>query len=160
MAREIVLETMTSDHDHDVVVFLIGMRINRFWRIDKWLPTAMAMPKMLREVLSDPTSGCRAASTSVSGRTILTIQYWDSVEQLLGYAHDRDAEHRPAWQAFNRRSGGSSAVGIFHETYHVPVGNFETVYRAMPPYGLASATDSLVPVAKRGARARDRFAGV
>ena len=39
---------MTHDFDGDLVVFLIGMRINRLWKIHKWLPIARAMPRMLR----------------------------------------------------------------------------------------------------------------
>jgi hypothetical protein len=34
----------------DFVVFLIGMRISRFWKFHKWIPVARAMPKMLVEL--------------------------------------------------------------------------------------------------------------
>jgi hypothetical protein len=39
-------ERMTINFEGNFVVFLIGMRINRFWKIHKWLPVASAMPKM------------------------------------------------------------------------------------------------------------------
>lgn len=147
----------SSDREH-VVVFLIGMRINVLWRVRDWFPTFAAMPGMLRELLSDPTSGCRSARTYVSGCTFLVVQYWDSVDQLLVYAHRTDAKHRPAWTAFNRRAARSATVGIFHETYAVPAGAYETIYRAMPPYGLAAATDSLAAIGRRGEGARERLA--
>lgn len=153
---KIIEDRMTSDHRGSIVVFLIGMRINRLWAPWRWVPVFLAMPGMLRELLTDPASGCRGARTYLSGRTFLVVQHWDSVEQLLGYAHDTESKHRPAWQAFNRRAAKSSAVGIFHETYAVPAGGCESVYRAMPPFGLAAATDSLVPVGHRGGLARDR----
>ena len=40
---------MTHQHDGELVVFLIGMRFNRPWRVDKWLPAFVAMPRMLAE---------------------------------------------------------------------------------------------------------------
>jgi Domain of unknown function (DUF4188) len=48
---------MTADVDGEVVVFLIGMRINRWWKVHKWMPVAAAMPRMLRELALDPESG-------------------------------------------------------------------------------------------------------
>ena len=48
---------MTALMDEDFVVFLIGMRINRWWRPDVWLPVAMAMPRMIEELEADPESG-------------------------------------------------------------------------------------------------------
>lgn len=148
----------TADHDADVVVFLIGMRINRWRSVRYWVPVLLAFRPMIRELLRDPSSGCRSARTYLSGRTILTVQYWDSVEQLLSFAHAPQARHRQAWRAFNRNAAKTTAVGIFHETYSVPSGHYETIYRAMPPSGLAAATDSVAPLARRGITARERLA--
>jgi hypothetical protein len=157
---EVIAETTTADHDGDVVVFLIGMRINRWRSVRHWVPVVLAFLPMIRELLADPNSGCRSVRTFFSGRTILTVQYWDSAEQVIAYARDPEAKHRPAWRNFNRNAGQSAAVGIFHETYSVPSGHYETVYRAMPPFGLANATNSVAPVARRGITARDRLAAL
>jgi hypothetical protein len=157
---EVIAETTTADHDGDVVVFLIGMRINRWRSVRHWVPVVLAFLPMIRELLADPNSGCRSVRTFFSGRTILTVQYWDSAEQVVAYARDPKAKHRPAWRNFNRNAGQSAAVGIFHETYSVPSGHYETVYRAMPPFGLANATNSVAPVARRGITARDRLAAL
>ena len=46
----IVAERMTAQIDGEIVVFLIGMRINRLWKVHKWLPVARAMPRMLAEL--------------------------------------------------------------------------------------------------------------
>jgi len=32
----------------DFVVFLIGMRINKPWKVHRWLPVFIAMPSMIR----------------------------------------------------------------------------------------------------------------
>ena len=45
-------QRMTVKLEGDFVVFLIGMRINKFWKIHKWLPVARAMPRMLKELRS------------------------------------------------------------------------------------------------------------
>lgn len=158
MASQPIAESMTADHHADVVVFLIGMRINRWRSIRYWAPVLLAFLPMIRELLHEPSSGCRSARTFFAGRTILTVQYWDTVEQLLSYAHDRQGKHRPAWRAFNRNAAKTTAVGIFHETYSVRSGDYETIYRAMPPSGLAAATGSVAPLARRGTTARDRLA--
>jgi hypothetical protein len=43
--------------DGEFVVFLIGMRINKFWKFHKFIPVAMAMPKMLKELYQNPNQG-------------------------------------------------------------------------------------------------------
>ena len=46
-----------ADLEGDFVVFLIGMRVNRPWKLHKWLPVARAMRPMVRELEADPNSG-------------------------------------------------------------------------------------------------------
>ena len=50
---------MTARMDRPFVVFLIGMRVNRWWRPDPWLPVAMAMPRMMKELEARPAPGLR-----------------------------------------------------------------------------------------------------
>ena len=47
-------QRMTAVIDRPFVVFLIGMRINKGWRPDLWLPVAMAMPRMISSMLWAP----------------------------------------------------------------------------------------------------------
>jgi hypothetical protein len=122
----------------DFVVFLIGMRINKPLRIDKWLPVANAMPKMLKELYANPELGLIHHEMWFS-RTLVLIQYWRSIEQLIAYSKNRNAEHLPAWQAFNKAVGTDGSVGIWHETYMVSDKKYETVYANMPPFGLGKA---------------------
>ena len=122
------------------VVFLIGMRINRLWEVWRWVPVAVAMPRMLVELAKNPDLGLLGRPrTFVSGRTIMVWQQWSSFEDLEAYARSADHVHLPAWGAFNRRSRGNASVGIFHETYLVDQATAEGVYVNMPPLGLGAA---------------------
>lgn len=147
---------MTHAYDgEELVIFLIGMRINQPWRFDQWLPVFRAMPGMLAELSSDPDSGLLGHSMNFSGGGPMLVQYWSSVEKLYGYAADPEAAHRPAWAAFNRRvREAPGVVGIWHETY--VAARAESIYLGMPPSGLAKAT-RLVPVSSRGDRAAARL---
>jgi hypothetical protein len=158
MAR-VIDRRVTAEMEGDFVVFLIGMRINKFWKAWKWLPVFLAMPKMVRELEQSPESGLLSASLYLGGpRRPMVVQYWHSFEHLETYARSRDSGHWPAWVAFNKRVGSSGDVGIWHETYLVPAGSYECVYNNMPPTGLGTAA-SLAPAAGRKATAAGR-AGV
>jgi hypothetical protein len=121
------------------VVFLIGMRINRLFAIHKWLPVARAMPPMLKELYANKDSGFLHAEFAIQWPGVTTIQYWRSFEALHAYAHDRDAKHMPAWAAFNRAVGNNGSVGIWHETYEIDPGHYESIYVNMPRWGLSAA---------------------
>jgi hypothetical protein len=128
---------VTARIDGDFVVFLIGMRINKPWKIHKWLPVFLAMPRMIRELEARPDSGF--LGHVMAPRVI--VQYWRSFEHLEAYARDANQSHWPAWIDFNRRVGRSRGdVGIWHETYKVRAGEYECVYSGMPPFGLAKAS--------------------
>ncbi|MEJ8280058.1 DUF4188 domain-containing protein [Pseudonocardia spirodelae] len=124
--------------DDEIVVFLIGMRLNRPWRVDAWWPVFTAMPRMLAELERDPGSGLLGHRLTVGAGGPLVVQYWRDRDSLYAYANDTTALHRPAWAEFNRRARAvPGAVGIWHETFVVR--EFETIYGDMPPSGLARA---------------------
>jgi Domain of unknown function (DUF4188) len=152
---DIIASRMTHDYDGELVVYLIGMRINKPWRPDLWLPVFNAMPKMLAELSKDEDSGLLGYRLTLGAGGPLVVQYWSSHEKLYAYASERNAAHRPAWAAFNRLARKApGAVGIWHETYLVE--RAETIYAGMPVSGLAAATSS-VPVARRGETAAERL---
>jgi hypothetical protein len=128
----------TADTD-DVVVFLIGMRINRWRKLRSWLPTAAAMPKMLRQLQADPELGLLDARLYLSGRDLISVQYWRSAGHLGRFAKDPSLAHAPAWTTFNRRVAGTADVGVWHETYVVPADQIETRYANIVPTGLSAA---------------------
>jgi hypothetical protein len=127
----------------DFVVFLIGMRINRLWKVGKWWPVARAMPRMLRELQTAPPDTGFLGYTRLGRATL--VQYWRSFDHLERYAHRRDRLHWPAWVEFNQRMKDSRGdVGIWHETYRVRAGEYETIYRGMPRHGLAKAAERAI----------------
>ena len=133
---------MTHRHNGDLVVFLIGMRVNQWWRPDQWMPVFGAMGPMLTELSRDRDSGLAGFRLTIGGSGPVLIQYWTSLDKLYDYASNRDAAHRPAWAAFNSRARKAPrAVGIWHETFLVD--RAETMYVGMPTSGLAKATESV-----------------
>ncbi|GAA3400347.1 DUF4188 domain-containing protein [Paenibacillus hodogayensis] len=128
----------TAQLDGPFVVFVIGMRINRLWAVHKWLPVFKAMGPMLQELYRNPQLGFLEASYHLSWRGVTLIQYWKSFEQLEEYAR-KGATHLKAWRDFNQKVGTSGTVGIYHETYLIQEGQYESVYNNMPVYGLAKA---------------------
>lgn len=148
----------TARGDKPLVLFLIGMRINRLRAVSKWWPVVMAMPPMLRELQQNKASGFLGYRTYISGRNIMATQYWDSFDHLLAYAHDREGHHFPAWGAFNRAVGSDGSVGVWHETYRVEPGTYEAIYANMPRFGLAAAVNH-VPAHGGLSKAADRMRG-
>ncbi len=148
----------THEHSGDLTVFVIGMRINRFWRPDAWWPVVAAMPPMLAELSQDPGSGFLGYQMAAGLRGPILVQYWRTPEDVYRYASDREAAHRPAWAAFNKRLRKvPGAVGIWHETYQVA--KAESVYVDMPRVGLAAAATA-VPVTRRTDQAAARLTAV
>lgn len=151
----------TADARGEVVVLLIGMRINRFRAVHLWLPVMLAMFRMLRELARDPGRGLlERVLLTASPRTYYVVQYWESKDKLYAYATAPDAFHHRAWAVINRKERAGKLrgqVGIWHETYVVPEGSYEAIYADMPAFGLAGAHGQ-VPLEKRGRTARQRFA--
>jgi len=153
----IVPGRMTDNYAGSLVVFLIGMRINHFRKVGKWLPVLRAMGPMLRELYGNPHSGFIGNEFAwVSPRQVLLVQYWRDFDSLEAYARDREARHWPAWTAFNKAIGNDGTVGIYHETYAVAGGAFETIYANMPPFGLGRFA-GLVPAIGSRNVARERM---
>lgn len=138
MGKKLYTGRYTTDNDEDIVVFLIGMRINNRLAIRKWFPVFKAMPPMIRELYENKEElGFLSMESFFGLRTTLLITYWRSIEDLLAYA--KGQKHVTAWREFNKKVGDNKAVGIYHETYFVTKGNYESVYGNMPIYGLAKA---------------------
>ena len=123
----------------DFVVFLIGMRITRPWKVHRWLPVYRAMGRMLTELSARPELGLLRWERGLL-RGPMVVQYWRSRADLERFA--RGDLHVPAWREFNRRVRGSGDVGVWHETYEVRAGAYESAYVNMPVFGLAAAGQS------------------
>ncbi len=129
-----------ADIEGDFVVFLIGMRINKPWRLREWFPVFTGMKTMLDELEAQPDSPLLAYRLVLASPLSPTvIQYWRSFDELEAYANDPEREHKPAWQRFFQNIGLNGNVGIWHETYTVRAGEYEAIYANMPRTGLAAA---------------------
>lgn len=135
------------------VLFLVGMRVNRWRKVRSWWPVFVGMPRMLKELEKRPEVGLLGARSFQSGRVLMSVQHWRSAEDLGRYARNPELAHHPAWAAFNKAAAGTGDVGVFHETYTVTPDSFETLYGNMPRFGLALA-HSMAPRGSRGARTR------
>jgi hypothetical protein len=148
---DIIPERMAATLDGDFVVFLIGMRINKFLAFNQWVPVARAMGPMIEELNKRPELGMLHSRMHFGLPNILTVQYWRSFDHLRAYAMGGDHLHLKAWRDFNRAvaaNAGNGGVGIWHETFLVKAGEYESLYTNMPPFGLGAA-GHLVPAKGR-----------
>lgn len=154
-------QKVSAERDETFVVFHIGMRINTFWKIHRWLPILLVAPRMVRELVSDPESGLLESRTVLGPgiRNIGFVQYWESFEELRRYARDSDSLHFSAWQDYYEDgTKEDAAVGIWHETYIIDPDEYETVYNNMPPCGLAASDGTnIVPAADQRNTAAGRL---
>jgi hypothetical protein len=132
-------ERLTADTDQDFVVFILGMRVNRWASVRSWRPVIQAMPRMLTELRANPDLGMMKAYSCWLFGGPAALQYWRSFDDLLAYSRKSDAAHLPAWRDFNRAAAKTDAVGIWHETYKISSGQWEAIYGGMSPVGLAGA---------------------
>jgi hypothetical protein len=155
MGKQIFNGRYTTENSEDIVVFIIGMRINKPFAVHKWLPVMNAMPGMIKELYTNKEAlGFLSMESYFGLRTTCMIQYWRSMDDLLAYAHNE--KHLTAWKNFNRKIGNNGAVGIYHETYQLNSGNYESIYGNMPHYGLGKALQH-IPVSAGRNTARERI---
>ena len=153
--EQIIQERMTAQIEGEPVLFLTGMRINQWWRVGEWLWVMRSATAMMRDLDEDPSQGLLSQRAWL-GRTIVIVQYWRSYEALETWARSPKQRHQPAWARFMKRIGLSGRVGIWHETYRITPGNYETIYTNMPAFGLAKASTAL-PITSRIDSARARM---
>ena len=153
---QVIPGRFAAQFEQPLVVFLIGMRVNRVREVNKWLPVARAMGPMLQPLFENPEKGFLGGQLFYYWRGIALVQYWRSFEDLEKFARSPEEPHLGPWQRFNKAVGNNGSVGIWHETYEVPAGKFEAIYGNMPVFGLAKATNH-VPAVGGMATARRRI---
>ena len=153
MANQIFTGRYTIDNTEDIVVFIIGMRVNKRLAIHKWLPVFNAMPGMIKELyMNKEELGFLSMESYFGLRTTTMIQYWRSTEDLLAYA--KNEKHLTAWKNFNQKVGNNDAVGIYHETFQISKGNYESIYANMPHYGLGKALNHIPITVERNSASK------
>jgi hypothetical protein len=138
----------TANIEGSFVVFVIGMRINKFLYFWKWVPIITAMQGMITELYKNKELGFLDMKFFISWRGVTLIQYWRSFEHLKYYARN-EAKHLEAWRNFNKKVARTGAVGFYHETYIVQEGQYECMYLNIPVYGLARASNHVPATGKR-----------
>ena len=129
----------TAEIEGPFVVFILGMRVNKFLAVRKWMPVVRAMRPMVEHLLRHKELGLMHAQSYAYWRGAALVQYWRSFEQLERFARDPSLMHLDAWKCFNRAIGADGSVGIWHETYVVQASQYECIYGNMPRFGLALA---------------------
>jgi hypothetical protein len=155
---EIHKQRLAAEIEGDFVVFLIGARFNKPWKLLRNFWFIKSMPAMLSELEKNPEMGLLSYNQHFGLRSATVIQYWRSWEQLEAYARSKDAIHFPNWVKFNKRIGSNGDIGIWHETYRISAGQYEAIYNNMPAYGLGKA-GNLVPAAGYRNTAAGRLSG-
>jgi hypothetical protein len=128
-----------GENTESVVVFLVGVRINIWWKARYWLPLLLAMPTMLRELVTAPGSGLLGYRLLVGPgpRQAMLVQYWSGPEELRAFAEDRTGSHRSAQRRFWRHYADcGGAVGFWREIFVVEQGAHHSLYGNMPPAGI------------------------
>ena len=92
----------TAGIEGDFVVFAIGMRINKPWKVRSWWPVFTAMPPMVKELEANPEAGMLRAQPALMFGGPAFLQYWRSFEHLEAVRAATE-QHLPAWKEFNRR---------------------------------------------------------
>lgn len=146
----------TAQITEPFVVFMLGIRLNRLLAVHKWLPIMNASNQMLIAQSAQPPEGYLGGESWFHWRGVTLMQYWRSFDALERYAHDTSQQHLPGWRLFNRSIGADGSIGIWHETYAVQPGQWESIYVNMPLWGLAHAAER-VPVHGRRNAARARM---
>ena len=139
----------TAKTDQPFVVFLIGMRVNKWWRFDKWIPFSSAMGPMLQTLFTHPEKGFLHGEFFWNFNGPVLIQYWRSFEDLEQFARHPSDPHLEAWMKFNQAVGSDGSVGIWHETYLVEPNKFEVFYGNMPKFGLGAAMQHVEATGRR-----------
>ena len=113
-------------------LFLVGMRVNNLWNPIHIILTFFMMWKVLKSLETKKPVGYCGYEVAF-GRNIIIPTYWTSKEALIKYASSsRGVVHGEARKSFVDRVLNSGTVGIWHETYCVTPGNFESLYINMP----------------------------
>ncbi len=121
--------------DSDIVVFLIGTRNNH--PLGMFAPGVQDFMKLFPSMVGDldktrdefgflGMTNYMNSSDRTTGSEIMEVCYFRTVEGLHNFAHS--PYHRAAWDWWNKNWKQHPHLSIFHETYHVPKGNWESIY--------------------------------
>ena len=134
--------------DSEIVVFHIGFRNNHPLGI--FAPGVKQMGEFFQHMVVDleahdeeyglmgATNWLNASARTTQNET-LVVAYFKTVEGVHAFAHSE--YHLNAWKWWNEhlKNEGWSHMSIYHELYHVPKGNWETIHGNSHVSGLPSS---------------------
>ena len=127
-----------------VAVFLIGTRCNSpLGMLDKQFgKLGEYMDMMQAEIKADPEAHGYLGGSIWQGSerdangALMFIMYFKSAADVHRYAHG--PTHRKGWDWWYKNIKDLGEIGIYHELYEVPSGNYEAIYDHMNPMLLAA----------------------
>lgn len=133
--------------DSGMVVFLIGTRINH--PMGLFAPGAkelgdyfQGMTKSLEEHAEQygflGMTSWLNSNTREASNELMQVGYFRNIEGLHAFAHSE--HHREGWMWFNKHVKQYPHLAIFHETYEVPKGKWESIYVNSHLSGINSTT--------------------
>lgn len=146
-------EAVTARRPGEFVVVLLGIRLNRWWSLGHWRWARRSMRDLFEDLASDPSWGLLGYQEWRGRGFLTTVQYWRSFEDLVRWSRLPKGKHRSVWTEYTRRIAADGAVGIWHETYVVGPGRYETVYTNMPPTGLGRVAPRETAIKRLGTAA-------
>ncbi|KAJ8066261.1 hypothetical protein OCU04_005343 [Sclerotinia nivalis] len=103
---------------------------------------------MWRDAITNKaTSGYLGKTSTLVGtddencNVMIWISYWKSIEHPQRFANGDS--HRKGWDSYLR--GEHPHLGIMHETYDVPAGNWETICHNFTQFGLGKTEQLINP---------------
>jgi Domain of unknown function (DUF4188) len=91
----------------------VGIRINRLWRPDHWVPSVALMVLLAAKSSRHRPPSCLDQRFMVEPRGLSVIQYWRREDGLHRYL-----DHQRLWAPLQRRVAQShDSVGFFSESY-------------------------------------------
>ena len=151
----------TGEMEGDFCVFHIGLILNGNIPSKEMKQIGDAFNSMIKELEADPEKyGFLGATNYISGNTrvdsTMTIQYWRSQEHLNAYARERMSKHLPGMIWSSRLMKVSAHIGLWHESFTVRAGDYESIYMNCPRILLGKA-GRLVPATGKKRTARGRL---
>lgn len=135
--------------NRDVVVFLIGTRINHPLGIFAPGVGKLDFPGMVKDLEEHSeeygflgiTSWINSSDRTTNGE-LLEICYFRTNEGLQKFA--QAPIHRNNWDWWNKNLKQYPHISIYHETYHVPKGHWESIHVNSHISGLNSTTHKVL----------------
>ena len=128
-----------GENAEPIVVFLVGVRINNWWKARYWVPLLLSMPAMLRELRTAPDGGLLGYRLLIGPgpRQAMLVQYWRETTELRAFARQDAGPHRSAQRRFWRNYADcGGVVGVWHEMFSIEAGAHHSMYGNMPPTGI------------------------